>query len=155
METHGSDARRLLDAVADTRAGVADRMVPVWWHHPALGVLLGAFVASFALGTLATVLAAVVAGLGYPALLALTRRRTGVGTAGVRTRWSSTLTVLLGGCLAVTLTVAAVAQAAGWSRWLPVLAGTAQAAATWFLGRTHDADLRRELSGGQTAGPAR
>ncbi|GAB3198921.1 hypothetical protein GCM10027261_27490 [Geodermatophilus arenarius] len=120
-----------LAALRADREALADRVLQPWWYDVALGLLLFAFLASYALDSLWVTFPALVlfaAGLG--ALVAAYRRITGVWVntpPRVAAAWGAFVLVVL---------VPAFVLAEGYDRhWVMVLAGAVLGVAAGVLSR--------------------
>ncbi|MGY1795416.1 hypothetical protein ACI796_15680 [Geodermatophilus sp. SYSU D00525] len=120
-----------LAALQADREALADRVLQPWWYDVALGLLLFAFLASYALDSLWVTFPALVlfaAGLG--ALVAAYRRTTGVWVSTpprVAAAWGAFVLVVL---------VPAFVLAEGYGRhWVMVVAGAVLGVAAGVLSR--------------------
>jgi hypothetical protein len=141
-----SNAAEQLDAITDTRAAVADRLVTPWWYHPILGALIAGYVAGMGYGNTAVKLATVVLFLGGTAALANAYRRlTGVWISGLAagraSRWATALGALIG-VIAVAAWMIGDYTDLRWPVWILAAAGLI---GTIILGRKFDAALRAQL----------
>lgn len=148
METQPppDDAVAALDLVHHARTALADRLVTPWWYHPVLGLLLGAFLASYAVGSgLAIGIGVVLYGVGVGMLTRRYRQITGVWVNGLRagsaSRWAWAL-----GAVALVAFLAGLGLDRGLGqRWGLPAAGLLVAVATVVLGRRFDEALRAQL----------
>ncbi|MGA5301762.1 hypothetical protein ACPCHT_17670 [Nucisporomicrobium flavum] len=141
-----SSAAEQLAAIADARAAVADRLVTPWWYHPALGLLVGAYVVAFGIGNSAARLAAGVCFAGGCVLLVKAyKRQTGVWVSGLdagrASRWAIAMGAMLG---VIALAAVAIGRYSDlrWPVWALAIAGFA---GTVLLGRQFDRALRAQL----------
>jgi hypothetical protein len=148
METHETDARAALDAIAEGRRRMADRVVTPWWYHPALGILVGALMAVPSTQERWAIVAVDVAGaIGLAVLTQAYRNRTGVWPASkLRGPAGRLRIVYVAVILVVYFTCAALEFVAGW-RGATVVAGAVVAVLTVVYGRRYDEKLRAELRG--------
>ncbi|MFJ8626470.1 hypothetical protein ACIRD3_27030 [Kitasatospora sp. NPDC093550] len=141
-------ARAALDAVADARALVADRVRTPWWYHLGLGAALAAWFVSMSLraatwGTPAFVL--VVLGLAWAL-----RESTGVSFAAL-TATPATRRLYAGYLLALVV-LAAAGMSLEWGadvRWAIAAAGLVIGALTVAVGYRADAAARRDIRAGR------
>ncbi|MFC8732548.1 hypothetical protein ACFT5B_08830 [Luteimicrobium sp. NPDC057192] len=139
-------ARAALDAVAESKALVAERMRRgPRWYNPVYGALCGLLILSMGLPEVWFVVGVVVSAIGLGALAGIYRKRTGIvlGTGNPRPRgiypW-----------LIAVLGVAAVASYFdghhGFPLGVPIVAVCA-GVACWVLSRRYDAALFELLEG--------
>jgi hypothetical protein len=144
METERETAADALAAIGRQRRLAADRLVTPWWYHPALGVLVGGFVATRAIdSTVVQMLALVLFFAGLALLVSAYRRITGLWVSGYRRGPAGRVTWLL--VVAYVAAIAGAYLAGGVAAFLA--AGAAIAVATVVLGRRFDQALREELRG--------
>lgn len=134
-----------LDLVAGTRADLADRLVTPWWYHPALGLLVGALVASFARDSNSvTMVAFGVYLVGIGSLMRAYRRKTGLWvnglSAGRASRWGVWMGVVTG-----VVMVAAVILANVGVPIAPVIGGALMVPLVVWFGHRFDEELRADL----------
>lgn len=142
------EARAALEAVADSRAEMADRLVTPWWYHPTLGILLGGLMAVIGVGVPTAVFWASMV-LYFGGILALAgayRRMTGIWVDGFgigpRSRRSATRL----GATAIALALVGAVFGLGFDLpWVPVGCGVVLAAVMTVWGRRFDTILRDEL----------
>jgi len=134
MESNDIDrdaAAAQLAALQANRAALADRVLQPWWYDVALGLLLFAFLASYAFDSLwVTFPALVVFGAGLGALVSAYRRITGIWvnlTARALVLW---------GAIVVVVLVPAFVLAEGYDQhWAMVVAGAVLGVALAVFGR--------------------
>ncbi len=141
-----AEAQAALDALAQDRGGLADLAVTPWWYHPALAGLVFIFVAGSASGQFwyITFLAYTV---GLVWLVTAYRNLTGIWANGWKLKvgraWSIALFVVL---LAGVFTSLAVRRGQlDW--WWALVAGSAAALATLWVGPRFDRAFRAALAG--------
>jgi hypothetical protein len=134
MESNGidrDDAAAQLAALQADRAALADRVLQPWWYDVALGLLLFAFLASYAFDSLWVTFPVMIvffAGLG--ALIAAYKRTTGVWVnAGPRVMIPWAALVLL-----VLVPAFVLAEGYGY-HWVMVPAGAVLGIAVMVVGR--------------------
>jgi hypothetical protein len=148
MESNGIDraeAAAQLAALRADRVALADRVRAPWWYDVALGLLLFAFLSSYALDSLwVTFPALVLFGAGLGALVSAYKRITGI--------WVSVTAPAMAAWGAVVLLVLAPAfvLAQGFDQhWVMVVAGAVLGTAVVLFGRhwssRYDAELRSGL----------
>ncbi|WP_157975162.1 hypothetical protein [Glycomyces dulcitolivorans] len=141
------EARAALDAVDESRSGIADRLYTPWWYHPILGLLVGGLIAVAGSGArLAIVWGAVAAfALGVLLLATAYRRIAGVWadySAGPRSRRSAQVAFAVGVIIAAT----GASVGLGFDLWWPAtVAGGIIAVLTVVWGRHYDTLLRADL----------
>ncbi len=142
------EARAALDAVAESRSDIADRLCTPWWYHPILGVLCGGLIAVAGSGTPLPVLLGAIAvfGLGVLMLVTVYRRIAGVWVhdhaAGPRARRSALAAAVVG----IVIAAAGAAFGLGFDLWWPpIAAGALIAVLTVVWGRHFDTLLRAYL----------
>ncbi|BCY08590.1 hypothetical protein [Actinoplanes sp. L3-i22] len=145
-----SNAAEQLDAIANTRAAVADRLVTPWWYHPILGLLIAGYVVGMGLGNTALRLVTVVLFVaGAAALARAYKSLTGVWVSGFDAgragRWANALGALIG-VIAVAAWLLGSYTELRWPVWPLAAAGLV---GTIVLGRRFDSALRAQL---RTAG---
>ena len=143
MESHAAEQ---LDAIADTRAAVADRLVTPWWYHPIFGVLIAGYVAGTGYGNSLVKMATVLLFFAAVAVLAKAYQRlTGVWVsgfdAGRASRWATALGAMVG-VIAVAAWVVGDYTDLHWPVWALAATGLA---GTIILGRGFDNALRAQL----------
>jgi hypothetical protein len=144
MEREQLDPQAALAAIADQRRGAAERLVTPWWYHPALGLLVGGFVAARAFDSpLVQVLTLVVFFVALALLVQLYRRRTGVWITGYRRGAAGRVTALLVAVYLAAIFGAYLVEGVGAF----LAAGAVIAAATVVLGHRFDAAVQEELLG--------
>src|SRR3954468_9462463 len=126
-----SAAAAQLETLQANRAALADRVLQPWWYDVALGLLLFAFLASYAFDSLwVTFPALVVFGAGLGALVSAYRRITGIWvnlTARALVLW---------GAIVVVVLVPAFVLAEGYDQhWAMVVAGAVLGVALAVFGR--------------------
>jgi hypothetical protein len=146
MESHDIDrdtAAAQLAALQADRAALADRVLQPWWYDVALGLLLFAFLASYAFDSLWVTFPALVlffAGLG--ALVSAYRRITGIWvnvTARALVPW---------GVLVLVVLVPAFVLAEGYDQhWVMVVAGALLGVGVAVFGRLWGRAYAAELRG--------
>ncbi|MGY1600734.1 hypothetical protein [Geodermatophilus sp. SYSU D00815] len=133
-----------LAALNADRAALADRVVQPWWYDVTLGLLLFAFLSSYAFDSLWVTFPALVlfcAALG--ALVAAYKRITGVWvTASGRVMW------LWAGLVVVVLVPAFVLAEGYGQHWAMVVAGAVLGTAVAVLGRRWGRAYAAELRAG-------
>jgi hypothetical protein len=132
-----------LAALQASRAALADRVLQPWWYDVALGLLLFAFLASYAFDSLwVTFPALVVFGAGLGALVSAYRRITGVwvNVTGRALAWW--------GVAVVAVLVPAFVLAEGYDQhWAMVVAGAVFGVALVVFGRLWGRAYAAELRG--------
>src|SRR3954467_943814 len=122
MESNDIDrdaAAAQLAALQANRAALADRVLQPWWYDVALGLLLFAFLASYAFDSAwVTFPALVVFGAGLGALVAAYRR-----IAGVWVNTGPRVMLLWGGLVLLVLVPAFVLAQGFGQHWVMVVAG--------------------------------
>ena len=132
-----------LAALQADRAALADRVLQPWWHDVALGLLLFAFLSSYAFDSLWVTFPALVlfcAGLGV--LVSAYRRITGI--------WVSITprALALWGAVVLVVLVPALVLAQGYDQhWAMVVAGAVLGAAAAVFGRRWGRAYAAELRG--------
>lgn len=149
MESTGTpNAAEALRLVAGTRAELADRLVTPWWYHPALGLLIGGWVASYAADSfLVTVIALAVYFAGIATLIAAYRRITGLFVNGLRAGRASRWGVYTGVATAVGLVGSVALRSGAGVTVAPIVAGILLVPLVIYLGHRFDDALRAELRG--------
>ncbi|MGY1820708.1 hypothetical protein [Geodermatophilus sp. SYSU D00079] len=132
-----------LAALQADRAALADRVVPPWWYDVTLGLLLFAFLASYAFDSLwVTFPALVLFGAGLGALVSAYRRITGIWvnvTPRALVQWGAVVLVVL---------VPAFVLAEGYDQhWAMVVAGAVLGVAVVVFGRLWSRAYAAELRG--------
>ena len=134
-----------LAALQADRAALADRVLQPWWYDVALGLLLFAFLASYAVDRLwVTFLALVLFATGLAALVAAYRRIAGL--------WVNTPTrvTLLWGAVVLVVLVPAFVLAEGYDQhWVMVVAGAVLGLAAGVLSRVYGRRWAAELRSGR------
>lgn len=142
-------AQEALDAITDTRAGLADRLVTPWYYHPALGLLMAGLALVYGLDALRPsslrFLFAFVVIVGCLGLAATYERMTGVSVGkpvGARSTWMLALFAvgLVGPIVWVIVAEPAQGVVVGVAVFLFVF--------TVVCGRAYDASLRADLRAG-------
>ncbi|MGY1746148.1 hypothetical protein [Blastococcus sp. SYSU D00695] len=147
MESNGIDrdtAAAQLAALRADRVALAERAVAPWWYDVALGVLLFAFLASYAFDSLWVTFPALVlfaAGLG--ALVAAYKRITGIW---VNVTWP-VMAVWAGIVLVVLVPAFVLAEGFG-QHWVMVVAGAVLGLAVVAFGRSYGRRFAAELRSG-------
>lgn len=140
MESYG------LDEVRAGRAAAADRLVTPWWYHPALGILLGAYIVALVLGSSGVRLVAVAVFLvGLVGLMRAYKRLTGVWISGFDAGRASRWAYAMGAAVAVAIGLAFWGYSVFDAAWPVVAAGVLAAVSVVVLGRRFDAELREQL----------
>jgi hypothetical protein len=132
-----------LAALQADRAALADRVVPPWWYDVTLGLLLFAFLASYAFDSLwVTFPALVLFGAGLGALVSAYRRITGIWvdvTPRALVQWGAVVLVVL---------VPAFVLAEGYDQhWAMVVAAAVLGVAVVVFGRLWSRAYAAELRG--------
>ena len=145
------DAAATLAALDGDRAALADRVRQPWWYDPALGLLIGGFIASYSFsypwGTLA---AAPVFVVGILLLVRAYRKHTGLWVSGFHGSPSTKPLVRLwvAGYLAVFV-VGLVAQTAFDVRYAMVVAGVLVGVGAAVLSHRWTTAYQRDLRSGR------
>jgi hypothetical protein len=117
------DAHEALRAVKTVQGRLATRARWSWQRHAAFGLLMGGFVASYALPPVGRVIATLLCCLALVAIVVSDRRRDGFFVNGYRagrTRWvTAVLLVVALGMLAAAM----IGRSRGWE-WAPIAAGS-------------------------------
>ena len=144
-EIDRAEAEAQLAALRADRVALADRVKAPWWYDVALGLLLFAFLSSYAVDSLWVTFPALVlfaAGLG--ALVSAYRRITGIWVNITRPAMAAWMGVVL------VVLVPAFVLAEGFDQhWVMVVAGAVLGVAVVLFGRhwsrRYDAELRSGL----------
>src|SRR3954470_8376080 len=149
LEMEHMDAREALAglrAVEEQRARMGDRVVTPWWYHPALGLLLGGFVASLSLRSgLVEVAALAVFAVGAGLLVHAYRRITGVWVSGFRKGPAGRVSLAMLAVLYALVVAAGALEYAYDVRGAVAVAGAVVVPVTIVFGRRFDVTLREEL----------
>jgi hypothetical protein len=148
METHETDARAGLEAIAEGRRRIADRVVTPPWYHPALGLLLGVLVAVPSTQTTwAIVLTDVVAAFGLGVLVSVYRNRTGVWPVAKRRGPAARIRYVMIACFVPLYGIGAALEFGAGLRGALVVAGALTVVLIIVFGNRFDERLRAELRG--------
>jgi hypothetical protein len=130
-EIDRTEAAAQLAALRADRVALADRVVAPWWYDVSLGLLLFAFLSSYALDSLwVTFPALIVFAAGLGALVAAYKRITGIW---VNVTWPA---MAAWGALVLLVLVPAFVLAEGYDqRWAMVVAGAVLGVAIVGFGR--------------------
>lgn len=142
-----ADAQAALDALAQSRGALADRLVTPRWYHPTLALLVAAFVGSEASATWALIVFPLYCG-GLVWLITAYAKVTGLRSNGWRMagarRYAVLLFVVLLTCLGVSLAV----RSGRLDWWWAAVAAVSAGLSTWWAGPRFDAASRAALRAG-------
>ena len=143
---HASEA---LTAIAEARAAAADTLVTPWWYHPILGLLLGAHVVVFSLGTMLIQAVGLVLFLAGLALLVRAYRRlTGVWISGFDAGRASRWAYAIGGVTGLLLLASWIVVRTTSLVWPTWGLAALLCVGVVILGRRFDLALRAQLRAG-------
>jgi uncharacterized membrane protein len=150
QEEQQAEAADALKQIADSRAALAERLIPPRWYYPALGAMAGGFIATLALpaGSWITVAIWLALGFGVGGWLLPRAYRKATGFSVTRPPGARSLRWLI----ALVLVALAFGAAGGalkdvWGWVGPVLAGVVAVPVITVIGRRYDAALRADVRG--------
>ncbi|TMJ12006.1 MAG: hypothetical protein E6G94_14755 [Alphaproteobacteria bacterium] len=140
------EAAEALAAMQAARGRMAGRARWSFWRHAAVGLLMGALVASYALPAPLTIAVVGLCLLGVAAIVARDRRRDGFFVSGYRRGRTRPLTFGLVAFLVAALLLALISRQ--WVAWAPVAIGAVVAVVATGASIVWERIYQRELGDG-------